>query len=116
LCCGEGNTIEIKIEKSEPLSVSMKTLKYCNTDDKEYEVLIKGKSGGIFPGTAKDAVVQKSDKYFLKPNHTSVKKAGKYTLKYEFEGELSNNLEVEISETKEIANWSAVRNHRCDSF
>lgn len=110
LCCGEGNTIEIKIEKSEPLSISMKTLKYCNTDDKEYEVLIKGKSGGIFSGTAKDAVVQKSDKYFLKPNHTSVKKSGKYTLQYEFEGELSNSLEVEISEPKEIANWSAVRN------
>lgn len=112
LCCGEGNTIEIKIEKSELLSVSMKTLKYCNTDDKEYEVLIKGKSGGIFSGTAKDAVVQKSDKYFLKPNHTSVKKAGKYNLQYEFEGELSNSLEVEISEPKEIANWSAVRNSR----
>lgn len=112
LCCGEGNTIEIKIEKSEPLSISMKTLKYCNTDDKEYEVVIKGKSGGIFSGTAKDAIVQKSDKYFLKPNHTSVKKAGKYTLQYEFEGELSNSLEVEISEPKEIANWSAVRNSR----
>lgn len=112
LCCGEGNTIEIKIEKSEPLSISMKTLKYCNTDDKEYEVLIKGKSGGIFSGTAKDAVVQKSDKYFLKPNHTSVKKAGKYTLQYEFEGELSNSLDVEISEPKDISNWSAVRDSR----
>ena len=112
LCCSEGNTIEIKIEKTEPLSIAMKTLKYCNTDDKEYEVVIKGKSGGTFSGTAKDAIVQKSDKYFLKPNHASVKKAGKYTLQYESEGELSNTLEIEISEPKEISNWSAVRNSR----
>lgn len=112
VCCREGNTIEIKIEKAEPLSITMKILKYCNTDDKEYEVVIKGKSGGTFSGTAKDAIVQKSNKYFLKPNHASVKKAGKYTLQYESEGELSNTLEIEIFEPKEISNWSAVRNSR----
>lgn len=112
LCCGEGNTIEIKIEKAEPLSIAMKNLKYCNTDTQEYEVVIKGKSGGTFSGTAKDTIVQKSDKYFLKPNHASIKKAGKYTLQYDLEGEVSNSLEVEISEPKEISNWSAVRNSR----
>ena len=110
LCCGEGSTIELKIEKTEPLSIALKTLQYCNTDDKEYEITIKGKSGGTFSGTAKGAVVQKSDKYFLKPGHTSIKKEGKYTLQYESEGELSNTLEIEISEPKNISNWSAVRN------
>lgn len=110
LCCGDGSTIEIKIERAEPLTIAMKLLKYCNTDANDYQVIIKGKSGGTFSGTAKDAIVQKSDKYFLKPSDKVLSKPGKYTLQYELEGELSNTLEIEIFEPKQISNWSAVRN------
>ncbi|MBB4804817.1 hypothetical protein HNP38_000089 [Chryseobacterium defluvii] len=109
LCCGDGNTVEIKIEKKEPLAISLNTLKYCNTDDKEYEVVIKGKSGGTFLGTAKDAVIKRSDKFFLQPGHASIATPAKYTLQYESEGELSNTLEIEISKPQQISNWSGAR-------
>ncbi|MCF2219899.1 hypothetical protein H9Q08_11320 [Chryseobacterium sp. PS-8] len=106
MCCGEGNNIELKIEKKEPLSISLNTLKYCNTDDKEYEVIIKGKKDGSFLGTAKNAIVKRSDKFYLQPNHESIKNPAKYTLQYETEEELSNTLEIEISKPNEISNWS----------
>jgi hypothetical protein len=95
-CCGDGNTIEVKIEVNEPLSILMENNKYCNNDNGEHEIRIKGKSGGIFTGSAKDAVIQKSDKYYLVPNHPSITTPKVYTLQYELEEELSNMLEFEI--------------------
>ncbi|MEY8760243.1 hypothetical protein [Chryseobacterium tongliaoense] len=112
LCCGEGNTIELKIEKKDPLSISLNTLKYCNTDDKEYEITVKGNTDGTFTGTAKDAVIKRSDKFFLQPNHASIASPAKYTLQYESEGEVSNTLEFEIFKPVEISNWNAARNSR----
>jgi hypothetical protein len=107
-CCGDGNTIEVKIEVNEPLSISLDRLKYCNNDKEEYEIRIRGKSGGIFSGTAKGAVIQKSDKYYLKPNHASVQAPKMYSLQYELNGELSNTIEFEIL-TPTVLSWTAQR-------
>ncbi len=108
VCCGDGNTLEVKIEVNEPLSISLDTLEYCQTDKGEYEVKIKGKSGGTFTGTAKDAIIQKSDKYYLVPSHTSIANPKIYTLQYEIDDELSNTIEFEIVSPKSVK-WTAVR-------
>lgn len=110
-CCGDGNTIEIKFEINEPLSISLDTLKYCNTDKDEYEIKIKGKSGGTFSGTAKAAVVQRSDKYYLQPSHTSISQAKTYTLQYAFDGEESNILEFEVFAPTGLK-WTATRDEQ----
>lgn len=95
-CCGDGDTVEVKIEIHEPLSISLNVLKYCNNDSNEYEIKIKGKSGGKFSGTAKDAVIQKSDKYYLVPNQNTIKVPKSYSLQYELDGEFSNTINFEI--------------------
>lgn len=107
-CCGDGNTLEVKIEINEPLSISLDKLKFCQTDTNEQPIVIKGKSGGKFSGTAKDAVVQKSDKYYLQPDHASLKTAKIYTLQYELEGEFSNTVELEIVAPKDLK-WEVAR-------
>lgn len=110
-CCGEGNTMEIKFEVNEPLSISLDTLKYCSNDTEEYEVKIKGKFGGSFSGTAKAAIVQRSDKYFLLPNHSSLSQPKVYTLQYEMEEEQSNILEFEIFSPAGLQ-WTAERDEK----
>lgn len=107
LCCGDGNTIEVKIEVKEPLSIALDPLKFCNNDTEEYEIEIKGNSGGNFLGTGKSAVIQVSDKYYLKPNHTSVHTPKVYALQYEVDGELSNTIEFEISAPADLK-WRAL--------
>ncbi|AUP79064.1 hypothetical protein [Flavivirga eckloniae] len=111
VCCGDGNNLEVKIEVNEPLSIALEELKYCQTDVGEYEVKVKGKSGGNFTGTAKDAIVQKSDKYYLKPNHTSISAPKIYTLQYEIDGELSNTIEFEIVSPKSVK-WTAAKDEQ----
>lgn len=96
VCCSDGNTIEVKLGIQESLYISLDELKYCQTDEKEYEVKLKGKFGGTFTGTAKDAIIIKSDKYYLVPNHGAIKAPKIYTIQYEAEGELSNTVEFEI--------------------
>lgn len=108
-CCGEGNTIEIKIEERPPLTIALDPLKYCNNDDEDYEIEIVGKSGGTFTGTGKDAITQVSDKYYLHPNHASIHTPKKYTLQYEVDGELSNTVEFETFASAELK-WTAKRN------
>ncbi|TGD57503.1 PKD domain-containing protein [Flavobacterium humi] len=108
LCCGDGNTIEVKIEVKEPLSISLDPLKFCNNDvEGEYEIIIKGKSGGTFTGTGKDAITQSGDKYYLHPHHASIQTPKIYTLQYEVEEELSNTVEFEIS-TPATLKWRAL--------
>ncbi len=109
VCCSDGNTIEIKIEESQPLTIALDKLKYCNNDDEEYEIEINGKSGGIFSGTAKAAVIQKSDKYYLIPSHASIKIPKVYSLQYEVDGELSNTVEFEILQSSDLK-WTEKRN------
>ena len=108
VCCSEGNTLEVKIEVKEPLTISLEQSKYCQTDSKEYEVKIKGKAGGIFTGTGKEAIIQKSDKYYLKPNHASIATPKLYDLQYEVDEELSNTIEFEIVSPNELQ-WSIMR-------
>lgn len=108
-CCSDGNTIEIKLETAAPPKIEMETLEYCNNDmEGEYEVFITGKSGGNFTGTAKDAIVQHSDRYFFTPGHNSVQTPQTYTLQYEVGGEVSNTLEIAIQSPQELA-WSFKR-------
>lgn len=115
-CCGDGNTIEIKFEINEPLSISLDRLKYCNNDNHEYEIKIKGKSGGTFSGTAKGAVVQRSDKYYLQPGHTAINLPKVYTLQYATDGEESNILEFEIVSPAGLQ-WDTKRDEqRPDTF
>lgn len=110
-CCGDGNTIEVKIEVNEPLSILMENDKYCNNDDQEYEIEIKGKSGGKFLGTAKDAIIQKSDKYYLVPSQSSIKVPQSYSLQYELNGEFSNTINFEIFAPSTLK-WTAKRDTR----
>lgn len=107
-CCGEGNTLEIKFEVNEPLSISLETLKFCNNDTNSYEIKLKGKFGGTFTGTGKDAVIQRSDKYFLQSGHSSLRQPKTYTLQYETDGEQSNVLEFEIFSPTGLK-WTAER-------
>lgn len=109
-CCGDGNTIEVKIEVKEPLTISLNQPKYCNNDtDTDHEIKIVGKTGGTFSGTGKAAVTQISNKYYLLPNHTSVATPKVYTLQYEVEGELSNTVEFTISAPAQLK-WRALLN------
>ncbi len=108
VCCSEGNTLEVKIEVKEPLTISLDASKYCQTDPEEYEVRIKGKTGGTFTGTGKDAIIQRSDKYYLKVNHNSITTPRIYTLQYEVDDELSNTIEFEIVSPQDLR-WSAIR-------
>jgi hypothetical protein len=110
-CCGDGNTVEVKIEINEPLSISLDPLKYCNNDSGEYEIKIKGKSGGKFSGTAQDAVIQKSDKYFLVPTQNSINVPKSYSLQYELDGEFSNTIDFEIFAPSELK-WTAQRDQK----
>lgn len=109
-CCGEGNTIEIKIEAAEPLSISLDPAVFCQNDDNvdDHEIIIKGKSGGTFSGTGKDAVVKLGDKYYVQANHASVQQPKIYTLQYEVDDELSNTIEFEIKAPVTLL-WKATR-------
>lgn len=106
VCCSEGNTLEIKIEVNELLTISLDQSKYCQTDKKEYEVKIKGKSGGVFSGSAKEAIIQKSDKYYLQPSQASIATPKIYTLQYKVEVEESNTIEFEIVAPTNL-NWTS---------
>lgn len=108
-CCGEGNTIEVKFENAEPLTITLDPLKFCQNDPEEYEIVVKGNSGGTFSGTGKGAVTNVSDKYYLHPNHLSVQQPKIYTLQYEVDGELSNTIEFEIKAPSGLK-WTAARN------
>ncbi|PJJ10315.1 hypothetical protein CLU83_3718 [Flavobacterium sp. 1] len=110
-CCGDGNTIEVKIEVNEPLFISLDILKYCNNDSDEYEIKIKGKSGGKFSGTAKNAVIQKSDKYYLVPNLLAIKVSQSHTLQYELDEEFSNTINFEILASSTLK-WTAERDKK----
>ncbi len=105
ICCSEGNPVEIKFEPKEILSIALDQLKYCNDDNTQYEIKIKGKSGGVFSGSAKGAVKEIADKFFIIP--AQLKKSGTYDLVYTVEEEASNTLEIEISESKIIQIWTA---------
>lgn len=109
VCCSDGNTIEIKIEASVPLSISLDPSVFCqNDDDSDHEIVIKGKSGGTFSGTGKDAVVKSGDKYYLQANHPAIHQPKIYTLQYEMEDELSNTIEFEIKAATALT-WTAAR-------
>lgn len=103
VCCGDGTTLEVKIEVNEPLSIALDESKYCQTDTGEKQIKIKGNSGGTFTGTAKDAIVQNSDKYYLRPNHPSIATPKSYSLQYEVNDELSNTIEFEIVSPEELS-------------
>ena len=105
ICCSEGNPIEIKFDPKVILSISMDQLKYCNNDKTEFEIKIKGKSGGVFSGSAKDAVKKIEDKFFLIP--VKLTKSGTYDLVYTIDEESSNTLEIEVSEPKDIQIWTS---------
>ena len=105
ICCSEGNPIEIKFDPKEILSISLDQLKYCNDDKNEFEIKIKGKSGGVFSGSAKDAVKKTEDKFFLVP--TKLTKSGTYDLVYTIDEESSNTLEIEISTPNTIQIWTS---------
>ena len=108
-CCSDGTTLEIKFEESEPLSISLDPLKYCNDDQEgEYEIKIKGKSGGIFTGAPKGSIVQHSDKYYLRPYKLEPKV---YSLQYELDGEQSNTVEFEVFSPGELK-WTAERSEK----
>ena len=104
VCCGDGNTLEVKIEVNEPLTITLDASKYCNTDAGEKEIKIKGDSGGTFTGTAKDAIIQKSDKYYIQPNHPSIATPKSYNLQYEVNEASSNTIEFEIV-SPEVLSW-----------
>lgn len=107
-CCSDGNTIEVKIEVEQPLSISLDPKVFCQKDPGEYEIIIKGPSNGIFTGTGKEAVVKSGDKYYLQPGNDSVEQPKIYTLQYEAEGELSNTIEFEIKAPSGLK-WKAER-------
>ena len=108
-CCSDGIPLEVRFDveevEEEILTISLDPLKFCSTDKQEYQILLKGKSGGVFSGTGKDAVTQKNDKFFLKPVDNSLKIPKKYTLQYEVGDKKSNVIEFEIVAPKDL-NWS----------
>jgi len=110
ICCGDGNTMEVKIEVNESLSIALGESEYCNNDiEGDHEIIVKGKFGGVFSGDGATAVVNKGGKYYLNPNHISIRTPKKYSLKYDVEGETSNTVEFQIEEPSTL-NWSASRN------
>lgn len=109
-CCGDGTTVEVKIETIEPVTISLDQDKYCKDDtDGVHEITLKGKFGGAFSGDASSAVETTGDKYYLNPNHASLQIPKTYSLTYAVDGETSNTVEFQILEPTSL-NWSAVRN------
>lgn len=107
-CCSEGTTLEIKFDsgkENDPVTISLNPLKFCNTDDNEYEIVVNGKSGGIFSGTAQKAIIEKNGKFFIKPTDKEFTTPKEYTLQYQIEEEKSNIIEFEIVTPKELK-WS----------
>lgn len=103
ICCGEGNSIQINIEKNQELLISLEKSNFCQNDKGQYEIKLIGKDGGTWEGT--DKVITIEGKYYINPSTFSI---GSYTITYVRFGDKSNEINFEISEPKAI-NWKAER-------
>ncbi len=111
-CCGgEGsNTIEIKFEIEQPLSISLERLNYCFNDPEDYEITINGPTGGAFTGSGAIMVEPIGGNYYLRPSKLTAQSVDSFQLTYTVNGETSNTLEIQISLPQAITNWTAQRN------
>lgn len=109
ICCSDSPPLQILLERTKPIAISMAQTKFCRNDETGYTIHIDGPKDGIFLGETSKAISKtESDEWLFIPMNMPEKSSKELTIQYSAGGISSNILEITVESPEELQ-WKATQ-------